>query len=123
MSFASSVTKWGLGTTIAALLPLGMTFVTVFGICSGTEVAEVVVPFAIIAQPLQQGIPFLLIFLFQFPAYGIVLGAVSWRFPGNWFALTLTFLLLAGIHVAAVIVARKAGIAAFNEMLNGYSTH
>jgi hypothetical protein len=99
--------KWSLWITIAALLPLAGVFFSVFGICAGTKGSEVVVPYAVMAEPVHQGIPFLILFIAQFPIYGALLGLVWTFFEHKRFPLAVAIVILVAFHVGAVVLAKQ----------------
>jgi hypothetical protein len=55
-----------------------LSFITAFGICSDTAIAEFLFPFALIADPSLFARPFaaLILALVQYPLYGIALGTI-----------------------------------------------
>ena len=82
-----------------------LSFMTAFGICSDTSIAETLFPFALIVDPSLFERPFLalILALVQYPLYGIVLG-VAWskaslRIGG--------LVLLVVIHIGAVTIATQ----------------
>jgi hypothetical protein len=96
-------------------------FLTAFGICSDTSVAEVLFPFSLAADPtLNDFVLVALLFaLVQYPIYGVILGAARSkdRVNKSWVMACALVLLVA--HGMAVGVAKQR----VNAMWKGRFSH
>lgn len=101
---------------IATLVGIGaeccflfLSFITAFGICSDTVMAESLFPYALAFDPTLHdhlGLAFSLA-LIQWPIYGVLLG-VAWmkgRSQRSW--LVLCFIVILAVHLFAVAVAKN----------------
>lgn len=94
----------GAGVILGGTLFL-LSFVTAFGICSDTSIAERLFPFALIVDPslIQRPWLALVLSLVQYPVYGIVVG-----FAWNKASVRIgALVLLVVIHIAAARVATQ----------------
>jgi hypothetical protein len=88
---------------------LFLSFISAFGICSDTTLAESLFPYALAYDPTLHehlGFAFLLA-LIQWPIYGVLLG-VAWmkgRSQRSW--LILSFIVVFAVHLIAVAVAKN----------------
>jgi len=69
----------GLVGAVGGFCLLIFAFLTAFGICSDTSIAEVLFPFSLAADPTLHDLALvaLLLALVQYPMYGVILG-ISW---------------------------------------------
>lgn len=95
---------FGAGAMLGGALFL-LSFVTAFGICSDTTIAEKLFPFALMVDPslFQRPLLALVVSVVQYPLYGIVVG-FAWR---NTRLRIGSFVLLLVIHIAASTVASQ----------------
>lgn len=93
----------GAGVIIGGLFFV-FSFLTAFGICSDTTIAERLFPFAFLVDPslFQRPLLALVLALIQYPLYGV---ALRWIWPEPNFRVFGLILLLA-IHIAAASVAK-----------------
>ena len=73
---------FGIGVVIGAAFFV-LSFLTAFGICSDTSIAEKLFPFALIVDPslLQRPLLAFVLAAIQYPFYGIILG-IGWTQAG-----------------------------------------
>jgi hypothetical protein len=83
---------------------LTISFLTSFGICPDTTIAETLFPAAVLVDPTLIDRPLLAFVLatLQYPAYGASLGWAWTRQRKYGFAFTLCLVLLVACHVATV---------------------
>jgi hypothetical protein len=101
---------------IASLIGIGaeccflfLSFVTAFGICSDTAMAESLFPYALAWDPTLRdhlGLAFFLA-LIQWPIYGVLLGVAWMKGRSQRSLLILSFIVVFAVHLIAVAVAKN----------------
>jgi hypothetical protein len=111
-----------IGMVVGALFFL-VSFFTVFSICSDTSIAEVLFPYAFIADPTlnKRALLALMLALPQYPIYGAALG-FFWRFGNErkWPFLAAALLLITG-HLAVARIANQRVAAMWEERFSHVS--
>jgi hypothetical protein len=104
------------GTVIGAFFFL-VSFFTIFSICSDTSIAEVLFPYALIADPTldKRALLALILALPQYPIYGAILGFI-WSFDAERKRPFLAAVLLLVIgHIAMARIANHRVAAMWEE--------
>jgi hypothetical protein len=101
---------------------LFLAFVTAFGICSDTSIAEVLFPYALFVDPTlhDRALLALLLALVQYPAYGLAIGYFWIRKRASVSACVMILFLA---HVLAVGGARYQVQAMWDYRLSNMSSH
>jgi hypothetical protein len=83
-------------------------FLTAFGICSDTSIAEVLFPFSLAADPTLHdfALAALLLALIQYPIYGVILGVARLKNRASKSWVIACALVLLVVHGVAVGVAK-----------------
>jgi hypothetical protein len=108
-----------IGIAIGAVLFV-LSFLTAFGICSDTSIAEKCFPFALIVDPslLRRPLLAFVLALLQYPLYGTVLG-IGWVQAGRRKSLYVaSIILVLTVHIAGVTFATKRVEAMWQQRLS-----
>jgi len=96
---------------------LVISFLTAFGICSDTAIAETLFPFALAVDPTlhDRALMVLLLASVQYPLYGIILGVAWMRSRPGKLAFVACLLVMFVGHVAAVRLANQRVTAMWDD--------